>query len=186
MRKIKSLLAFLLLIPAIFSSAQSGQIFPDLTGKTLSDQTVSLPKDTKDRMTLIGISFSQRSEEELSGWFQPIYTNFIEKVQGNLFPTDEYDINIYFVPMLVGINKGAGNKLRDYLKSQLDPELQEYVLIYEGELKPYKDKLKFGAKDTPYFYLLDAEGKIVYMTSGAFSNEKLQRIIETLDEEREK
>jgi hypothetical protein len=171
---------------AISAYSQSGQAFPDLTGKTLSNQSLTLPKDTKGRMTLIGISFSQKSEDELSSWFQPIYTNFIEKAEGNLFPTDEYDINIYFVPMLVGINKGAGEKLRTYLKSQLDPELQEYVLIYEGELKPYKDKLKFGAKDTPYFYLLNTDGKIVYMTSGAFSNEKLQSVIEALEEEREK
>ena len=186
MMKTKSILLALMLMQSIFAYSQSGQTFPDLTGKTLSNQSVTLPKDTKGRMTLIGISFSQKSEEELSGWFQPIYTNFIEKVNGNLFPTDEYDINIYFVPMLVGINKGASDKLRDYLKSQLDPELQEYVLIYEGELKPYKDKLKFGAKDTPYFYLLDEDGKIVYMTSGAFSNEKLQKMVETLDGEREK
>ena len=181
--KNKATLLILLLSQAVFCFSQTGQIFPDLSGKTLNSETVVLPKDTKGKMTLIGISYSQKSEDELTSWFQPIYTNFIEKVKGNLFPTDNYDINIYLVPMLVGINKNGGDQLRKYLKSQLDPELQKYVLIYEGELKPYKDKLKFGAKDTPYFYLLDEEGKIVYQTSGAYSNEKLNKILEILDKE---
>jgi hypothetical protein len=181
--KNKALLLIFFLSPAIFCFSQSGQIFPDLSGKALANENVTLPKDTKGKMTLIGISYSQKSEDELSSWFQPIYTNFIEKVKGNLFPVDNYDINIYLVPMLVGINKNGGDKLRQYLKSQLDPELQKYVLIYEGELKPYKDKLKFGAKDTPYFYLLDEEGKIVYQTSGAYSNDKLEKILEILDKE---
>jgi hypothetical protein len=185
MMKNKLILLAMTLLQAISAFTQSGQIFPDLTGKTLTNQNVTLPKDTKGKMTLIGISYSQKSEEELSSWFQPVYTNFIEKVKGNVLPTDEYDINICFVPMLVGINQGNGEKLRNYLKSQLDPELQKYVLIYDGELKPYKDKLKFGAKDTPYFYLLDEEGKIVYMTSGAYSNEKMEKIFEVLDEEEE-
>jgi hypothetical protein len=183
--KNKVFLLILILSQTVFCFSQSGQIFPDLTGKTLMNQTVTLPKDTKGKMTLVGISYSQKSEDELTSWFQPIYTNFIEKVKGDLLPTDNYDINIYLVPMLVGINKNGGDKLRQYLKSQLDPELQKYVLIYEGELKPYKDKLQFGAKDAPYFYLLNEDGKIVYHTSGAYSNDKLEKILEILDKEEE-
>ncbi|MFL5728983.1 MAG: hypothetical protein ACJ75J_05785 [Cytophagaceae bacterium] len=182
MKKIKILTVVLLMLATI-SYSQVGQVFPDLSGKTLLNQMVTLPKDSKGKMTLIGISYSQKSEDELTTWFQPLYTNFIEETKGNLFPDDNYDINIYIVPMLVGINKGRGDQLRNYLKSQLDPELQKYVLIYEGELKPYKDALKFGAKDAPYFYLLDEQGKIVYQTSGAYTNDKLEKIIGELDKE---
>ena len=181
--KNKAALLLFMLLQTVLCFSQSGQFFPDLTGKTLTNATVTLPKDSKGKMTLIGISYSQKSEDELTSWFQPIYTNFIEETKGNLFPADNYDINIYLIPMLVGINKNGGEKLRQYLKSQLDPELQKYVLIYEGELKPYKDKLKFGAKDTPYFYLLNEDGKIVYQTSGAYSNDKMEKIFEILDKE---
>jgi hypothetical protein len=178
---------YLILILTFLSAAQIsysqvGESFPDLTGKTLKDAVVTLPAATKGKMTLIGITYSQKSQGDLSSWFQPIYTNFIEESKGSLFPTDSYDINIYFVPMLAGINVGA-EKVKNFLNKELDPELQKYVLLYEGEIKAYKDKLKFGAKDLPYFYLLDEGGKIVYQTSGVYSSDKLDQIIKKLDNE---
>jgi hypothetical protein len=164
------------------SFSQVGQNFPDLIGKTLKDATVTLPTDTKGKMTLIGIAYSQKSQADLQTWFQPVYTNFIEESKGSLFPTESYDINIYFVPMTAGINIGAG-KIKDYLNKELDPELQKYVLLYEGEIKGYKEKLSLGAKDLPYFFLLDEQGKIVYQTSGSYSESKMDQILKKLDNE---
>jgi hypothetical protein len=161
--------------------AQVGQDFPNLTGKTLKDASVTIPTDTKGKMTLIGLAYSQKSQGDLASWFQPIYTNFIEESKGSLFPTDNYDINIYFVPMLTGI-VGA-DKVKNYLNKELDPVLQKYVLLYEGEIKEYKEKLKFGAKDLPYFFLLDEKGKIIYLTSGIYSEDKLNQILKKLDSE---
>jgi hypothetical protein len=164
------------------SFSQVGQDFPSLIGKTLKDATVNLPSDTKGKMTLLGLAYSQKSQGDLESWFQPIYTNFVEEHKGSLFPTDSYDINIYFVPMTKGLPVGA-DKIKDYLNKELDPELQKYVLLYDGELKEYKDKLKLGAKDLPYFFLLDEKGKIVYQTSGVYSEDKMNQIMKKLDAE---
>jgi hypothetical protein len=178
---------FLLLLLTCLSAShvsfsQVGQDFPNLVGKTLKDATVTLPVDTKGKMTLIGIAYSQKSQSDLESWFQPIYTNFVEEHKGTLFPTDSYDINIYFVPMTAGLSVGS-EKIKNYLNKELDPELQKYVLLYDGELKGYKDKLKLGAKDLPYFFLLDELGKIVYQTSGIYSEAKMDQIMKKLDAE---
>jgi flagellar basal body rod protein FlgG len=64
----------------------------------------------------------------------------------------------------------------------VDPQLLPYILFYKGELKTYKEALDFEKRDTPYFFVLDAEGKIVYATSGAFSQAKLDELEESIEE----
>jgi hypothetical protein len=48
-------------------------------------------------------------------------------------------------------------------------------------LKPYKEALDFEKKDTPYFFVLDAEGKIIHATSGKFTDAKLGAIEDVLE-----
>ena len=42
--------------------------------------------------------------------------------------------------------------------------------------------LDFEKKDVPYFFLLDQTGKIVYATSGAYSERKMDGITGAIDE----
>jgi hypothetical protein len=55
-----------------------------------------------------------------------------------------------------------------------------YILFYKGELKPYKEALDFEKRDIPYFFVLDPEGKIVFATSGAFTEDKLDEVEESI------
>jgi hypothetical protein len=64
----------------------------------------------------------------------------------------------------------------------VDPQLLPNILFYKGELKPYKEALDFEKRDIPYFFVLDATGKIVYATSGAFSEAKLDSIEEVIED----
>jgi predicted transcriptional regulator len=87
-----------------------------------------------------------------------------------------YDVNVYFVPMFTGINAAAtGTAKRKALKNT-DPQLLPYILFYKGELKTYKEALDFERRDVPYFFVLDPQGKIVFATSGAFSEGKMDQV----------
>jgi hypothetical protein len=92
-----------------------------------------------------------------------------------------YDVNVFFVPMFTGVNAAAtGTAKRKALKN-IDPQLLPYILFYKGELKSYKEALDFEKKDIPYFFVLDANGKIVYATSGKYSDAKMQQIEEVIE-----
>lgn len=92
-----------------------------------------------------------------------------------------YDVNVYFVPMFTGVNAAAtGTAKRKALKN-VDPQLLPYILFYKGELKPYKEALDFEKRDIPYFFVLDPAGKIIYATSGAYTEEKLDAVEEVIE-----
>ena len=151
-----------------------------MNAETADDKPVRLPVDVKGKFTLLGLAYSKKSEDELRTWYNPIFSKFVQKAEG-LLAGMGYDVNVFFVPMFTGINAAAeGTAKRKALKN-LDPQLIPYILFYKGELKMYKEALDFERRDIPYFFVLNADGKIVYATSGAFSEDKLGEIEDAID-----
>ena len=174
-------LSFLFLAVSVYGFSQVvGKQFPEMSAETADDKKVTLPVDVKGKFTLLGLAYSKKSEDELSTWFGPIFSKFIQKPEGLLAGTG-YDVNVFFIPMFTGINAAAeGTAKRKALKS-VDPQLLPYILFYKGELKSYKEALDFEKRDIPYFFVLNAEGKIVYATSGSFSESKLDGIEDVIE-----
>ncbi|MEQ8304146.1 MAG: hypothetical protein RIB47_12205 [Cyclobacteriaceae bacterium] len=162
------------------SSQVIGKVFPDMEAETVEDVKVNIPTDTKGKYTLLGLAYSKKSEDELNGWFEPVFYKFIQKTTG-LMASFGYDVNVYFVPMFTGINAAATGTAKKKALKKVDPQLLPYILFYKGEIKTYKDALDFEKKDTPYFFVLDPEGKIVFATSGAFQEEKMDQIEEVIE-----
>ena len=163
------------LLLSFAATAQVGKAFPDMEAETVEDKKVKLPQETKGKFTLLGLAYSKKSEEELNSWFQPVFDKFIQKTTGVLAGFS-YDVNVYFIPMFTGVNAAATGTAKRKAIKNIDPQLLPYVLFYKGELKPYKEALDFEKKDVPYFFVLDAEGKIVYATSGKYTDAKMDKV----------
>jgi hypothetical protein len=158
-----------------------GSLFPAMEAETVEDKKVMLPTDAKGKYTLIGLAYSKKSEDDLNGWFSPVYNKFVRKAKGMLEGMG-YDVNVYFVPMFTGVNAAATGTAKKKALKNIDPILLPYILFYRGELKPYKEALDFEKRDIPYFFVLDPEGKIVFATSGAFTEDKLDQVEESIED----
>lgn len=157
-----------------------GKVFPEMEAETVEDVVVSIPESTKGKYTLLGLAYSKKSEDELNGWFEPIFYKFIQKTTG-LMAGFGYDVNVYFIPMFTGINAAATGTAKRKALKKVDPQLLPYILFYKGELKRFKDELDFEKKDIPYFFVLDPEGNIIFATSGAYSESKLDQVEEVIE-----
>lgn len=151
-----------------------------MEAETVEDKKVKLPESTKGKFTLLGLAYSKKSEDELNTWFTPVFEKFIQKTNG-LMAGMGYDVNVYFVPMFTGINAAATGTAKKKAVKNVDPQLLPYLLFYKGDLKAYKEALDFEKKDIPYFFVLDSEGKIVFATSGAYSQDKMDSIEEVIE-----
>ena len=177
----KTIFAFVLLVGSFQLNAQViGKIFPDMEAETVEDKKVKLPESTKGKYTLLGLAYSKKSEDELNSWFSPVFNKFIQKTKG-LMSGFAYDVNVYFIPMFTGINAAATGTAKKKTLKNIDPQLLPYILFYRGELKVYKDALDFEKRDIPYFFVLDPDGKIVFATSGAYSEEKMDSVEEVIE-----
>lgn len=167
--------SFLLLISIFLAFnlvADNDNKFPIIRGETLYDETINIPSGINGKYTIIGIASSKKAEQDLKTWMQPVYDLFINQ---NTFIPIDYNVDIYFVPVFSGVNKTAYNSVKKKTKEQLDKELFPYVLFYKGNIDEYKD-LNIKDKKKPHFYVINQQGKIVYSTSGAFTQKKLDKM----------
>ena len=171
----------LIVFTSMLAKAQViGKQFPAMEAESVEDKKVKLPDDVKGKYTLLGLAYSKKSEDELNSWFQPVFEKFIQKTSGVLAGFS-YDVNVYFVPMFTGVNAAATGTAKRKAIKNIDPQLLPYILFYRGELKPYKEALDFEKKDIPYFFVLDATGKIVYATSGKYTDDKMDKVEEAIE-----
>lgn len=161
---------------------QMSQVFPKMEVTRLNDEALSLPQDTKGKFTLIGLSYSKKSEDQLVGWFNPVYQTFIHKSENTGLFASDYDVNVYFIAMFAGVNKAAVGPVKKKMRKHSDPVLEPHLLFYKGEIKSFKQSLKLDRKDTPYFFVLDENGNIVHTASGAYSQAKMDDIEEFLQD----
>jgi ATP10 protein len=171
-----------LFITTLFSFSNykpEGKIFPVLTGEMLNGTSKTIPNDTKGKLTFVGMAYSSKSEDVLKTWYEPVYDKFVLK--RGMFDK-KYDVNLLFVPMYIGLKKAAYESTMNDLKKSNRKDLYPYILFYKGDLEPYGTDLEMKDKALPYFFLLDEDGKIVYSTSGVFTEGKMEKLEEVLDE----
>ena len=102
------IIAVLCILSATASFSQVGDPFPELSGETVLDEVISIPNDTRDKYTLVGLAYSKKSEDDLSSWFSPSYNLFVrDKEDAGVFASFTYDVNLYFVPMFTGVKAAA-------------------------------------------------------------------------------
>jgi len=162
-----------------------GKQFPGMNTSTADGKVVNLPIDTKGKYTLLGLAFSKKSEDDLNTWMEPVFWKFIDKPEGKvdqLFGNYQYDVNAFFVPMFTGIKTAATKAAKRKALKKMDPRLIPSILFYKGKLKPYKDNLDFKKKDIPYFFVLDENGKVIYATSGRYTDAKMAKVEELVSE----
>jgi hypothetical protein len=174
------ILCCLALLPTSLIAQVEGKQFPDMEAETVEDKLINLPADIHGKYTLLGLAYSKKSEDDLNTWFEPVYLKFVAENKG-LFASFGYDVNVYFIPMFTGVKAAAAGSAKKKAAKNIDPRLLPHVLFYKGDLKTYKNALAFEKKDVPYFFVLDQAGKIVYATSGPYSDKKMDQIESMLE-----
>lgn len=170
--------SILFLAAGLGLSAQTGQQFPALKGETMNDKTLTIPADTKGKFTIVCMAYSEDAEKELHTWFEPAYDKFIAK-SGMM--DDAFDVNLFFVPMFTGAKVAAAGAAKKKIVAETDATLHPHILLFKGDMSTYQKELKMDDKKKPYIFLLDKTGKIVYSTSGAFTEEKMDAIDDLID-----
>jgi hypothetical protein len=167
-------------LPVLFSLASTAQTtFPTLMGETTDGTRVELPAACKGKAAIIAVAFGKKAEPLLAEWYGPAYLRFVAK--HGLFAAGN-DVQLYFVPMFVGLNKAAYEPSMKKLRKSADPDVAERVVFFKGESDPIIAALGMKEKDEPWFFVLDAEGRIIHRERGAFSEEKLDAMEEALME----
>ncbi|MCC6182433.1 MAG: hypothetical protein IT237_11430 [Bacteroidia bacterium] len=176
---IEKIIISLLITYTVSMNAQIKSSFPKMSGHTLDEKSITLPLSNTKKYTIVGICYKRSAENDLKTWIQPMYDVFVAKAKGtDYFDVANYfDVNYYFVPLISGFKKAAAD-----FKAATQKELWGNVIDCDTDIKLLKTQLKPSNDDLPYFYVLDVNGKIVELVSGSYSESKMEKIQDAIEE----
>jgi hypothetical protein len=167
----------MLLVFNSHGKAQVGKTFPQLVGETLEGKAITMPDNAKGKYTIVGMAHSSDAEQDLQSWMDPIYQKYIAKT--GLLDAAE-DVNVFFIPMFSGSSMPFYDKSKKQMKETTQKDLQPHVIFYKGEITSYIEQLLIQKKDTPYIFVIDPTGKVIYATSGQWTEAKMDAIDEKI------
>lgn len=172
---------------ALFFSLQAfcqlGTIFPLMNCENLDGKPLAVPTALVGKKSLICLAYSQKAETKLQAWLDAVIPKFVMRTsEQSLIPEEPYDVHTFFIPMYTGAAKSFADKSVKQIKNNVDVLLHPYLLIYKGELEPYKSKLLMSSKDDPYIFILDEKGKIIYACKGAYTAKAMDEIEDLISE----
>lgn len=169
---------FLILQFPFLSGLLFAQTVPSFTGETLDNRTINIPIDTKGKYTFLCFASSMKAQEALEGWLDPVYNKFIVKTG---LMDEFYDLNVFFIPVFKGSNASMQGTVKKKFNETAQADIKGHVLFCNSDLAEVSTALRLENDNTPYFFLLDTAGVIVYRTSGTFSDEKFDAIDEMIE-----
>jgi hypothetical protein len=174
----KKIIVLVLLAFGMNAVAQKGEMFPVLEGMSLAGKYIGLPYKN-GKKTVVGVAYSRAAEKDLKKWLNPLYNTFMVKPGDNKnFDVAEiYDVNFVFIPVIAGMQQ-----VIDDFKAGTDKEFWPYIMdTKKAEMKKIREGLKAPDEKAPYFYVLDASGKILECVSGAFAEDKMDKLEEAAE-----
>jgi len=169
----------LLVFTKLSLCSQVGQIFPSIQGKTLEDKAIVVPAKN-NKYSVVAIAFNRQAEDDLKKWLNPLFQTFIKDEKESskgMDLADVYDVNFVFIPMIMGFKRMA-----DEFKKDTDPQFWKYIMDTEKtDINLLQKNLKVDDYKVPYFFVLDAGGKVLEMQSGKFLISKLDKLEDAVE-----
>ncbi len=172
----KITLLFVILLACILTKAQE---IPVIAGETINNKKINLPVDLKGKYSLLCFASSSKAETDLQSWLDPVYQKFIAK---SGIMDDMYDVNVFFIPVLTGTNFTFAGSMKKKFKENTQEDLQSHVIFCNEEGKNILAALQMDKSDAPHIFLLNKECKVVYRTTGGYTEEKFDHIDDLLEE----
>lgn len=139
-----------------------------------------IPDDVKGKKTVVVMAISGKAEKSMRAWNKPLYNSLIADGMGGLMGGRMYDANLCFVGMVKGIAKLATGEIKERARKNTDKKLHDNYMVSEQDVNDFIKAADIRDKNEPQFFVLDKDGKVIYHTSGEYSDNKLNELTEKL------
>jgi hypothetical protein len=164
-RRTKSAIAallFLLVSPLVLSAQtvllHTGDALPQISGETLSGKQLTLPADATGKPAVVSFSFSRTGGKDSSQWSDHIERDF---------PAVGHP---YTLMMIEAAPKFVRGMIISGSKKGMSQQAQDRCIAVEKDEDAWKQRIGFTKDDRAYVFLLGADGRIRWKSSGTYSD----------------
>ena len=94
---------------------------------------------------------------------------------------DAFDVNVFFVPLIKSTNTSLIELVKRKFRENTQEDFKSHILFLDTPSEKIISDLRLTDQNIPYIFLLNKEGKILFRSSGAYSDEKFDQIDEMIE-----
>lgn len=163
-RLVLPIAVFFPLADTVTSALRPGEIFPSLSGQTLTGKTLDLPAGALGRPAMIVFSFSRAAGKDTPLWNDHVAKDFATSL------AQFQVIELESAPRLVQAMALSG------IKRAMPRERQDRAVVLYRDEKLWKQRLGVSDVNRAYIVLLGAGGQILWMNAGPFTDLEYSRL----------
>lgn len=157
----------------LMAAFTKGQTVPSFTGTTAGNKQIDIPSASMGKYALLCFASSRKAQADLETWLDPVYNRYIAKTG---FMDDMFDVDVFFIPVFGGGEGALQATVKRKFRETAQADLWPHLVFADGNMKEVLSTLKMSDESVPHFVFLNKDGKIVYRTSGAYTEEKFDAI----------
>jgi hypothetical protein len=165
------------LIPALWlrtaqsdtSALHPGEIFPQLSGQTLTGKSVELPTATLGKPAVVIVSFSKTAGNDARSWNERLSRDFPK------------DLSSYTIIVLESVPKLFRGLAVSSIKSSMPVPMQDRTVVLYSDEKLWKQRVAFSEDSRAYVILLGPDGRIRWSSKEEFTESSYAQMKDQLD-----
>lgn len=136
---------------------------PDVSGSNLNRQKLSFPKDFIGEINLVFIAFQQWHQDLINEWVP-----LAEQMEKNI-----PELHYYEFPVVYEMGWLGRTFLNEGMRAGIpNPATRARTITLYLEKPTFRQVLDIPDESTIWAYLFDREGRVLWRTSGSFSEDK--------------
>ncbi|KPL22008.1 MAG: hypothetical protein AMJ93_08215 [Anaerolineae bacterium SM23_84] len=148
--------------------------FPNVTGKNLLREQVTLPEDLSGDFNVLVIAFQRWHQGMIETW-----VTFLRELERSL-PSVRY----YELPILERFNASSRTVINEGMRAGIpDPLSRERTITLYVDKATFRRALDLPDEDTIYVLLVDRTGRVVWRAEGGLTAEKGNSLVRALHDQ---
>lgn len=148
----------------------TGEVFPTMTGTTLSGETLTLPDVLTGRIGLLILADHYAARFEVEQWASYAMDTYGEQPE----------LALYEVPLISGVGPLMRKVIDAAMVRGTPAGTQSHVMTVYGDLRVLKKRLQIGGRPRAYVVLLGRTGRLIWRAEGELTQEKRAELDEAL------
>lgn len=152
--------------PARGDSLRIGDLFPSLVGSALSGKPIQIPDTTSSRFTVVVFGFSRQGGDDAGRWGERLMRDSATRGHVNVITVAELGGAPRFMRGLIaaGIRRGT------------PPDARDHMMVLDHDDALWKRRLAVSETSRAYVVLLEPNGRIQWMSDGAYDDARYARL----------
>jgi hypothetical protein len=161
----------LLFLASFVAGSEGSAVFPRVEGKALTGEEFQVPDSLAGDFNLILVAFLREQQEDVDTWIP----------RADSLESEQEGFTFYEFPVLPEMNAVSRWFIYQGMRSGIASEAaRARTVTFHLNKDEFRENLGIESEDYISVFLVDSEGKVIWRTSGTWSQQKEDELREVL------